>query len=752
MEQPVWFVPGRPTPPEGVLARYRSPQPVGVAMEYVRRLTGPGDVVLHLFCQGPLFLREAVCAGRRAVGVNINPVSLLVAGLGLEGLPDPTVLKAAFTRLADSRKGAATLHLHIEGLYRSRCPVCGAEGIAEWFAWDREAGYPYAKRVRCPRCAKAQEGAADEEDIAGGRRFEPRGLPYHYALNRVAPLGHPARERAAELVALYTPRNLSALVDVLLRLEGMELERSVRAVMQGLLLEAFDRGSGLDPYGEERTRPRLLRLPARFLERNVWLLLEEGLDRLIGQAREEPVRRAANLSALLADRTPAYVLVPCAARDVGRLLPVRSVSLILADPPRPDGVFWALCALWSGWLWDSPPAHALRPFLRRRRFDWDWHQRALRTALTAAASLLTPEGHLVVLTPELEEEMVASAFLAGVGAGYELEGWGGCPEVGCRTVWQVRKWRREGPTEQGTAPEPEEVAAEAAGFAPSLAETCLRERAEPTPWPFLQSAVYAGLAAKGWSAPTVAPVVEGVRRGMEGMGLERVDEGQDLWWLPTLKAERLADPLADRVEEWVCQAFLSRPLWSKEELALAVYAAFHGSLTPSLSLVLLCLDSYGVAGEKGWRLREEDAASWREEEIKALRRELQALGARLGFQTRSGRGWDVRWQEQGRDAYVFVVLPTAAVGRHLLAGPAVPGGARPCLVFPGGRAELLAYKIRRDPRLARVAEEQGWQFIKFRHLRRLITERLDRRLFETVLGLDPIVEREGVQIPLVMEG
>jgi hypothetical protein len=68
---------------------------------------------------------------------------------------------------------------------------------------------------------------------------------------------------------------------------------------------------------------------------------------------------------------------------------------------------------------------------------------------------------------------------------------------------------------------------------------------------------------------------------------------------------------------------------------------------------------------------------------------------------------------------------------------------------PGGRAQLIALKLQRDPRLARAVEADKWQFIKFRHLRRLIAkEELDRHALKTVLGLDPIAEQEAVQIPL----
>ncbi len=742
--QQVWFAPARPSQPEGPLARYRPPELAGAAQEFVARLTAPGDLVLDFFCQGPAFVREAVRAGRRVVGTSVNPLNLLVARLNLEPPPDPSALNAAFTRLADSPKGDFPLRRHLAGLYRTHCPECAAEATAVWFAWDREAYYPYAKAVRCLRCGEVKEGPTDEADIAAARRLEPKGLVYHYALNRVAPMGHPARERAAELVGLYTSRNLSALMDVAMRLEGMDLERRVRLALQGVLLDAFDRGCSLDPHGEARARPRTLRLPARFLERNVWLFLEEEVTRLAERPPvEKPLlQRAPGLSALLSDRSPGYVLTPSAAREVGRLLPPRATSLILVDPPRPDGVFWALCALWAGWLWDLPAAHALRPFLRRRRFDWEWHQAVLEVALAAVAPLLEPGGHLVTLFDEPDVGLLESVCLAASGAGYDLLGWGCDPEVGCHLVWQ-RAGRRPEPAAE------EEQPRELSLLAADLALRCLEQRGEPTPRAILHAAVCAGLARRGdCGGESYGPAI---RQGLGRLAVEKVAEGPELLWLPNLEG-RGVEPLADRVEEKVWEAFQARSVWTEEEFLRHVYDHFDGPLTPDLSLVLACLDSYGRWREGEWWLREEDAPGRRAKEVQVLRKDLVALGKRLGFRVRRGRGWDVRWQEGGQDIYLFALSPTAALGRYLLADPSVPEGAIPCLVFPGGRAELLAHKLQRDPRLARVAGEKRWQFIKFRHLRRLIAEGLDRRSFETVLGLDPVTGREGVQIPLVLGG
>lgn len=749
--------------PEGPLARYRPPELGDAAAEFVSQLTAPGDLVLDLFCRGGGVVRAVVQLGRRALGIGINPIGLLIAALELRPPPSAQALSAAFTRLTEMPKGDQPLRRHLNDLYRARCPACGADGLAEWFAWDREANYPYAKAVRCPRCGDVQEGPTDEEDIAGARRYPAKGLPYHYALGRVAPPDHPARDRAAELVDLYTPRNLAALMDVAIRLEGLEAEPSIRAALQGLLVGAFDRGASLDPHGEERKRPRVLRPPARFLERNVWLLLEQGLEQAMAWAERapSPCRRAEGLDDLLGAAEAAYLLVPSAAREVGNLVPRHTVALVLADPPRPDGVFWALCALWSGWLWDSPAAHAMRPFLRRRRFDWEWHRRALQGGLAAAAEVLRPDGHLVTLFADPEPALLESVCVAASAAGYEIVGWGAEETAGIHLVW-----RRSG---RSIAPaDPKAVAEEMIPMARALAEECLRGRSEPTPRTTLHAAVLAGLARQSHLARVATPVARPETPGEEGpepplalttravqaalaeLPLKEEGPQRRVWFArePTASGE----PLADRVERSVLEAFRSEPTWSDGELMRRVYRAFAGPLTPDLGLVRACIESYGRWRDGGWRLREEDDPQCRAGEVKTLTGSLRQLGRRLGFEVSKGRGWDVRWREGGRDVYLFVVTTTAMLGCHLLSGPTVPEGACPCLVFPGGRAELLAYKLRRDARLSRVAAEEGWQFIKFRHLRRLIAEGLDRRLFEAVLGLDPIVEQEGVQIPLVMGG
>jgi hypothetical protein len=109
--------------------------------------------------------------------------------------------------------------------------------------------------------------------------------------------------------------------------------------------------------------------------------------------------------------------------------------------------------------------------------------------------------------------------------------------------------------------------------------------------------------------------------------------------------------------------------------------------------------------------------------------------------------FDVLWHDKSRPVYAFAIQWTARV--HDLVLSESPAGIQPCLVIPGGRAALVALKLRRDPRLGKALAKANWQFIKYRHLRRILAEEnLDRHILKQIFGLDPLIERDSAQMPL----
>jgi len=354
------LVPGMPVTPPHPLARYRASTPEGFARAALEGITAPGDLIVELGIHEPTYIREALTIERRVLGLNVNPLPLLWIQDALQPASLPE-LQAAFTRLGDQPKGTQPFVAHARALYLSRCPTCHTDGVAEWFAWDRETQRPFAKRVHCPQCPEAQEGQVDMRDNALLEQFSPRSGPaYHIALGRAAALDDPVRERAAELVALYTPRNLALLMDIIHRLPQASPNPVIQRALALLVLAALDLGSSLVPYNEPLTRPRSLRLPSRYLEYNVWLVMEQALrdysahtSTPVGIAIDAPVGDTpldTALTTLLHSQSGAYLFLSHPLRVVAPAIPANTIAALLIHPQPPDAVFWALSALWSAWL------------------------------------------------------------------------------------------------------------------------------------------------------------------------------------------------------------------------------------------------------------------------------------------------------------------------------------------------------------------------------------------------------------------
>lgn len=729
------LVPGMPVTPPHPLARYRAPTAEGFARAALEDVTAPGDLIVELGIHESTYIREALTIGRRVLGLNVNPLPLLWIQDALQPALLPEV-QAAFTRLGDQPKGTQPFVAHARALYLSHCPTCHADGVAEWFAWDRDTMRPFAKRVRCPQCPEAQEGQADTRDNALLEQFSPRSGPaYHIALGRAASLDDPVRERAAELVALYTPRNLTLLMDIIHRLPQASPNPAIQCALALLVLAALDLGSSLAPYNEPLARPRSLRLPSRFLEYNVWLVMEKALRDYsartttpVGIAIDAPAGDTAldaALTTLLESQLGDHLLLAHPLRVVAPAIPADTIAALLLHPQPPDATFWALSALWSAWLWKDAPHPVIHTFLGRRRLEWEWYRRSLTATLKRLRPLLKRAAPLLLVLPEDPPfdgapTTLAHIIAATAQAGFQVNRWVACPPWGYRLALYP----------DGRA------AARAPGDEPLL--KVLQRRGEPVQRAFLE-AVH--LINAGKVVPEQVDALPYLTRAPEFDAI-----APQIVWVPT--PVKTAKPLADRVEESVLRLLQSQEAWTRATLEKLVFAQFYDELSPEPALVAACIAAYTDADAQGMlRLRAEDMAAARGAETRQVRGLLRQLGERLRFEVSQDEAGDIVWADARTPLYLFRCTTTAALGAHLLAAQP-PTPTRRHLVLPGGRAALAALKLKRDPRLRQAIERDHWVFIKYRHLRRMAAEIDQRADIEVYLGLDPIVEQAQVQIPL----
>jgi hypothetical protein len=261
------------------------------------------------------------------------------------------------------------------------------------------------------------------------------------------------------------------------------------------------------------------------------------------------------------------------------------------------------------------------------------------------------------------------------------------------------------------------------------------------------------------------------------------------WWLAdSADRDAAAAPLADRVE-WAVFSLLSTagPL-SEAAFYERMATLFSGHDLPDETLVRACLHSYRSMASTPDRLITGDDLLKRSQEHTELLANLADAGHRIGMRVwlsqkeqarRHGTGHladllgereqtvglggvarsvpelsdvDAIWYVRSKLAFLFEVEWTAILGEPLLRRhPRIGSDERlvRLLAIAPERTDLVRHKLERSPLLRAAMDEYGWHIIKWDHLRTfLAADKPDLDALEPLLGLDPVVERGGEQMPL----
>ena len=710
--------------------------------------------------------------------------------------PDGSEIVGALDRIGDSALTGTPHRIAMGELYASRCATCRGPVTVEAYLWERDAPAPTKKAFRCGICAR--QGRAlliepvDADDEERARALEARGLAYWQFVERFG--SDPERAALGEgVAALYTPRNLAALVGTLRAIETTYTAGPLRDVLLLALVEVLVAGSRLNavaghgmPLRVEKGRARRGHA-AQSREINVWLEYGRTLRELaafIDAMRIQGDRRRER--DLTADREPAadLVLFEAPTEDtLGAWSYVASVICLGPDSARPL---------------ENDAAGRLPA--RERLL------RSMRGAFIEARRGSRPEAPAVVYLPHAEIGTIAACALAGAGAGYRLRG--------------VTYQRDALPTAQGAAAavldferdSPLLVDQQAAGTLPiedairAGVRDAIVARGVPVSTDVAGVAALTSLADRKLLAPLALSRAGGTSeletfldhfRSALGdgkrSGIERTSVRDEVAYALTADPHDVA-PLDDRVEWGVWGLLSSGHEVDTRTLLRRAYALFRGIETPDRDLVLRCLAAYGAQGDDGkWRLRADDTLAARQADQTLLAAQLVGAARRLGFKVHVGRDLrrrplppaladrgailadlmsdaektvvlsryargaaevldlvDVVWYDRGKMVFLWQLDWTARAHRSAVAlGESIPDDDRVFrfLAVADERAALLEEKLRRLPSLAEVVRRRGWRFVKWEPLRAFATDaEADLQGLEPVLGLESRMEQAGQQL------
>lgn len=730
MPEQLVFLPGRTAENRGPLARYLPPMSEGVVAAWLRENIPAGGCVLDPFGASPQLAVEAARGGYRVVVAANNPIARFL--LELAAAPPLTnEMRAALAELAAARRGEERMEPHILSLYTTRCDHCHSEVVAEAFLWERDAEGPYGRIYACPHCQNAGEFPATPADSEQAARYASSALHRARALERVAPTGDPNRAHAEEALDAYLPRAVYALFTLINKLDGLSLSPQRRNLLAALLLSACDRANSLWAHPSGRARPRQLRTSSRFREHNVWFALEQAIDTWAHSGETVPLVDWPELP----PQNGISVFEGRLKDLVGALSGVEIDTVVTAFP-RPNQAFWTLSALWAGWLWGREAVGPFVGVLRRRRYDWAWHTKAVHAALESLAPKLSANTPMFGLITESEPGFDAAVMAAGEMAGFELLGLANRPKSGQSQLL----WQRREDEPKVVVDDPEQIAAQSA-------LDYLGQRGEPANYLRVQAAGLSGLSHAGYLRSSELPPGEffsltrsllehsfTFQRGFLRYEASERSPEVGKWWLRRPEPSR--NPSTDRLEMALVQHLIAHPAISMLDMDAAMCTAFPGLLTPEREDVIAVLESYAQGDAvEGWHIRPVDTPQARRDDLREMHRLLRLLGERLGCEVAGEK--PLLWQEaDGRLVYVFYQIASAIFSEIVLNSQHPP--ERGVIVLPGGRANLVMHKLRRDPRLS-LAVEAGWRFVKFRQVRGLAENlAINRESFDELLEADPL--------------
>lgn len=137
--------------------KYWGKKPHNIWSKYIETYCAPGDIVLDLFAGSGVSALEAVQLGRRAIAIDLNPITNFVVEFMVSNIDSEMFSTAAKKIISDATS-------YIKGLdqFFTECKSCNNASLVINYKWEADSIYEVA--YYCEKCESAELKEPNHDD------------------------------------------------------------------------------------------------------------------------------------------------------------------------------------------------------------------------------------------------------------------------------------------------------------------------------------------------------------------------------------------------------------------------------------------------------------------------------------------------------------------------------------------------------------------------------------------------------------
>lgn len=313
--------------------KYWARKPWYVVERYIGQYSKTGDLVLDPFCGSGMTGSESIIQGRNFLGIDLNPMSILISDATMENGVDTKELAAEFSIIEKRCKE------QIMNLYEADdlCPECGCKLYEKHIICTGDnAG---KARVVCGNCGWKDSSFHNSSLSHLNRHLAEKywvpdtEMPKKFFKDRFSYKG------VSKVVDFFSERSLSALSLILDSIKNCNLKYK-----KYFLLAFSNTVLHCSKLKSENVRPMSVNnywIPNEYIDENVWIRFEDRVKNVIN-SKISFNKRAKN------NKLGEYKLIKGSALNKN-LYP--KADYVFTDPPYGETIQYSeLSFVWNAWL------------------------------------------------------------------------------------------------------------------------------------------------------------------------------------------------------------------------------------------------------------------------------------------------------------------------------------------------------------------------------------------------------------------